>query len=175
MAKKRIDRKFDVETGIQTFTEVASNESIACDLHKLFADYDSFNELQKRVIGHAINAKCGDSAADPSEPAIPQITKTWDNLLAGTWAERASGEGAVRVTDLAQAIANVMTAAGKEVTEKDVAASMADWDDDKKKSYRADDRVKAQLEKIRDQRQRERTKDAAAKAKEATDLPELTL
>ena len=174
MAKKRIDRKFNVETGVQTFTEVASNDAVECDAHKLYPMYDEFNEIQRRGVGHFLNAKCGDSAADPSAPAIPQITKTWENLQNAIWAERAMGEGSVRITDLAKAIANVMTAAGKETEEKEVAAAMADWDDEKKKSYRDDPRVKAELEKIRAQRARDRAREADKAAKEG-DLAELTL
>ena len=167
MAKKRIDRKKDVEAGTLTFTEVASNEAHTVDATALFPMYGDFNEVQKQLVLHAINAKVGDSAADPSEPAIPQIAKTAENLTNGVWAERATGEGSVRVTDMAQAIANVMTAAGNEVTEKDVATAMAEWDDDKKKAYKADPRVKSELEKIRAARATARSKEAGKEAKEA--------
>lgn len=174
MAKKRIDRKKDLDAGTVTFTEVASNESHTVELKSLFPMYNDFNDVQKQLVLHAVNAKVGDSAADPSEPAIPQIAKTAENLLEGKWAERASGDGAVRITDLAKAIANVMTAEGKPTEEKDVATAMADWDDDKKKSYRDDHRVKAEMEKLRAVRARDRAKEADKIAK-AGDLAELTL
>ena len=157
-----------------TFTEVASNDAHVVNVAALFPMYGDFNDVQKQLVLHAINAKVGDSAADPSEPAIPQIAKTSENLSNGVWAERASGDGAVRITDLAKSIANVMTAAGNETEEKQVAAAMADWDDDKKKAYRDDPRVKAEMEKIRAQRARDRAKEADKAAKDGN-LAELTL
>ena len=53
MAKKRIDRKFDVETGIMSFKELASDETLACDANKIFAFYCMTNrsEDQARRVG----------------------------------------------------------------------------------------------------------------------------
>ena len=174
MSGKRIDRKKDVEAGTVTFTEVASNDSLVCDAATLFPDYAKFNEVQKQTVLHAINAKAGDSAAAPGEPAIPLIKKTWDNLVAGIWAEHSTGEGVGRITDLAKVIANVMTAAGNEVSESDVAKAMVEWDDDKKTSYKNDPRVQAEIKRLQAARARDRAKEADKAAKD-TELPELSL
>ncbi len=174
MAKKRIDRKKNIDDGTVVFTEVATNDALTCNAAELFPDFGKMNTVQKQTVLHAINAKCGDSAADPTEPAIPQIENTWKNLLTGTWAERSTGEGAGRITDLAKAIANVMTAAGNEVSEKEVATAMVEWDDEKKTSYKNDPRVQAEIKRLQAARARDRAKEADKTAKE-TELPELSL
>ena len=174
MAKKRIDRKKNSEDGTVVFTEVATNDSLTCNAADLFPDYAKFNDVQKQTVLHAINAKCGDSAADPTNPAIPQIENTWKNLLDGTWAERSTGEGSTRLTDFDAAMATVMTAGGNDVTAKDIAAARETWSEEKFESYKIDPRVVAEVKKIQAQRARERARDADKKAKD-TELPELSL
>ena len=52
---------------------------------------------------HGLNAKVGDSAADPDADAFTQLVSTWDQLVGGTWNVRGSGGGS-RVTVLAEAM-----------------------------------------------------------------------
>ena len=60
-------------------------------------------EIQTRISTHGLNAKVGDSAADPEVDAMTQLVSTWDNLKSGTWNTRGSGSGP-RVTVLAEAM-----------------------------------------------------------------------
>lgn len=183
MAKARIKREFNVETGIMAFTELASSERLECDLNALYPGYADMTEIAKRGVGHFVNAKCGDSAADPTNPAIPQIRGTWDLLVGsagdgsdGVWSSRGDGTGGTKQTDLAVAVFTVMSTQGDDVTQESVNEAVAGWDDDRKKSVRADPRVKREVEKIRTQRQVARDKASAKAAKAAAgDATPLTL
>lgn len=182
MAKARIKRESNVETGTQTFTELATSEILVCDAHALYPGYDDMSPVAKRGVLHFLNAKCGDSAADPSEPAIPQITDTWNALVGpagdgsdGVWSQRGDGTGGVKQTDLASAVFNVLTGQGDEVTQESVNEAVSGWDDDHKKATRNDPRVKREIERIRTARQQARDKASAKAAKSAEDQGPLTL
>ena len=97
MAAKRIDRKIDVVTGDVTFTVVDTGKFLVVNASELSDD------IRTRVLMHGLNAKVGDSAADPEADAFTQLVSTWDQLKAGTWNTRGGG-GAARVTVLAEAM-----------------------------------------------------------------------
>jgi hypothetical protein len=175
MAKARIKRAVDVDAGTVTFTELATAESFAADLRVLYGDlWDSMSETQKRLVLHGANAKFGDSASDPAEPAIPQIKTTYDNVVGGVWSARGEGSGEPRMTDLPVAVFNVMSREGQDVTQAAVTEAVANWDDDKKKAVRADPRVKAEIDRLREDRAREKRKASEKAAKAAAGSP-LTL
>lgn len=170
MAKKRIDRNIDTDAGVVTFTELASGESLVCDLNVLFPAYAEMTDIQKRLVAHAVNAKVGDSAADPTKDTIPQLRATYETLVGGAWGSRGdgSGGGGKRITDLVTAVFNVMLPDQPSLTEEAVAEAVANWSDDKKKEVRDDPRVAAELESIRTERAKARLKAKKAAAKEAT-------
>ena len=97
MAAKRIDRQIDVETGNVTFTVMDSGKALVVNASELS------EEIRTRVLMHGLNAKVGDSAADPEVDAFTQLVSTWDQLVGGTWNVRGSGGGS-RVTVLAEAM-----------------------------------------------------------------------
>lgn len=165
MAKKRIDRKFDVETGVHTFTELATEESLQCDVTRIFPNYAEMSEVGKRLVGHAINAKVGDSAADPEKPTMEQLRATWDTLLDGKWTSRGDGTGVGgRISDVVTALFNLAIAAGKEVTEQAVADWYGGKSDDEKKTWRNKADVQLEVQNIRDKRAKERKKALQKKA-----------
>lgn len=185
MAKKRIERKIDTEAGTVTFTELSSAETFVADFAAMYGDlWPMMNEIQKRLILHGGNAKDGDSAADPTNPAIPQIAATHINMVGGgagngsdgVWSSRGDGTGGVKQTDLASAVFAVMVAQGDDTTQEKVNEAVSAWDDTKKKDVRGDPRIKKEIEKLKKARQDERTKaaDKAAKATSAESGP-LTL
>ena len=97
MAAKRIDRKIDLETGNVTFTIVETGKSLVVNASELS------EEIRNRIVMHGLNAKVGDSAADPDADAHTQLASTWEQLKEGTWNTRGGG-GAARVTVLAEAM-----------------------------------------------------------------------
>lgn len=164
MAAKRIDRNINLDAGIVTFTELSTAETLACNIAELFPMYGDFTETQKRMVAHAINAKCGDSASSPNDPAIPQIRDTWNMVLAGDWSARGDG-GGTKQSDLALAVFATMVARGNDVTQDAVNDAVSGWTDDAKKAARNDTDVKRELSKIKTQRQVARDKAAAKAAK----------
>ena len=101
MSAKRIDRNIDVETGNVTFTVVGTGEVLTVNANELS------KEVQTRVMMHGLNAKVGDSAADPEANAMTQLISTWEQLKSGTWNVR--GSGGARVTVLAEAMFEAQT------------------------------------------------------------------
>ena len=102
MAAKRIDRNIDLEAGTITFTVVESGQSVTVNAGELSED------IRTRVLMHGLNAKVGDSAADPEVDALTQLASTWDQLREGVWNTRGGG-GAARVTVLAEAMFEAQT------------------------------------------------------------------
>ena len=98
MSAKRIDRKIDLEAGTVTFTVVATGETLVADQSKLPSD------MHMRAVLAGLNAKVGDSAADPNVDAFTQMTAIRDQLEAGNWNARGGDGGASRVTLLAEAM-----------------------------------------------------------------------
>lgn len=165
MAQKRIDRKRDYEAGTITFTVLDTGEQLVCDIAQLFPGYADFSPVAKHLAVHSVNAKVGDSAADPKEPAMAAMTTTWDQLVAGEWSSRGEGgAGGTRITVLAEAIAQVK---GLDVAE--VAARLADLDDETKKGLRKNAKVKAAIASIQAARAKVKAKTAGKEAEGAED------
>ena len=164
MAAKRIDRKIDVDTGDVTFTIVETGKTLVCNANELS------DELQTRVKMHGINAKVGDSAADPEADAYAQLVSVWDQLKAGAWNVR--GSAGPRVTVLAEAM---FSAQNGNLTLDDVVDKL----DAMSKEQRRDipkkyAKVKSAMEEIRAQRATEKSKAAKkAAAKDESNIDEL--
>ncbi len=189
MAKARIKREVNIETGVVTFTELATGDVILCDANVLYPMYDTFNDIQRKGVGHFINAKCGDSASDPLTPAIPQIKATWAAICGtvgdgsdGIWSQRGDGVGGAGITDTVTAVHRVLVALGNEVAVEDVATAVASWkelpptDAGAEKGYKtlfdektADTRVKSAKAELRKERAALRAKGLAKEAKTVTD------
>ena len=180
MAKARIKRDKDWEGGRVTFTEIASGDTFVADVTQFFPNFAGLSEVAKRLAVHSVNAKVGDSASDPDDPAIPQIKSTYDELVAGTWSQRGEGGGGSRITILSEAVYNIMVRYGKTMpdgnapTLEAVGEIVSDWLDEKKKEYRVRKDVNAEMLEIRNARDAAKLK-AARKAVKDADLPELTL
>ena len=97
MSAKRIDRKIEIENGNVTFTVLATGKELVVNANELSED------IRNRILMHGLNAKVGDSAANPEVDAFAQLVSTWDQLKEGTWNTRGGG-GAARVTVLAEAM-----------------------------------------------------------------------
>jgi hypothetical protein len=99
----------------------------------------SLSELESDIITqlalHGLSQKGGDSYAGDKDRAQELASAVWDNLKAGNWSVR--GEGGPRVTQLVRALVMKLAAAGKEITEADAAAKVAELDDDSKKALQA--------------------------------------
>ena len=154
MSAKRIDRKIDVETGDVTFTIVETGKTLVVNANELP------DEIRTRVVMHGLNAKIGDSAADPEVDAFVQLSSTWEQLREGTWNVRGGG-GGPRVTVLAEAMHLVQSGelTLDEVVDKLEAMSKEQRRDIPKKYAK----VKSAMEEIRAKRATEKSK-AAKKA-----------
>ena len=167
---KALKRELNIETGIATFTEVANGEVLECDVNRIFPMFADFNELQKRLVMQTVNNKVGDSGADKDKPKIPQLRETWDNLLEGKWTGRGDGTGGGggRISDVVTALFNLMTTAGKDATEQQVAEWFAGLSDEEKKDWKTRASVQVEVQNIRDKRNAERKKALKKKAAEET-------
>ena len=165
MAAKRIDRKIDIETGNVTFTVVATGEALTVNASELS------EEVRNRVVIHGLNAKVGDSAADPEVDAMAQLVSTWDQLKSGTWNVRGTGGGA-RVTVLAEAMFAAQSGdlTLDEIVDKLEAMSKEQRRDIPKKYAK----VKLAMDEIKLKRATEKTKlSKKAAAKDESDIDEL--
>ncbi len=164
MPQKRINRKKDYETGVVTFTVMESGEELVCEVEKVFPGYGKMTSIAQHLAVHAVNAKVGDSAADPnSGSSLAAMTTTWDQLVSGEWSARGEGgSGGARVTVLAEAIAKIK---GLDVAE--VAAKLAEYDDETKKGLRKNAKVKAAIAEIQATRTKAKAKAAAKAAAES--------
>lgn len=157
MAKKRINRD-KTETGV-TFTVIETGETLTCDVSALP------KEIIPNLLVHAINAKVGDSAADPTQNALEAMTNTWNQLVEGIWNAKGSGGSGPKVTQLAEALSRVT---GQDMDT--VTAKLADMTDEQKKGLRKHAQVKAALSEISKERAAEKAKRDKAQAKEAKAL-----
>lgn len=165
MAQKRIDRKKDYEGGTVTLTVLETGEELICDVSQVFPGFKDLPEVAKHLAVHAVNAKVGDSAADPKEPAFAAMNKTWEQLLSGEWSARGEGgAGGTRITVLAEAIAQV-----KNLDVAEVAIRLADLDDETKKGLRKNAKVKAAIADIQAKRAKAKAKMAGKEAEGAED------
>lgn len=164
MAQKRIDRKKDFDAGVVTFTVLDNGEQLVCNLADVAPGFDKMPAITRHLLVHAVNAKVGDSAADPKEAAMVAMITTWDQLVKGEWSARGEGTGGARVTVLAQAIAKV-----KDKTVEEVAARLAELDDDTKKGLRKNPRVAAAIAEINADRAKAKAKASKKSAEGATD------
>lgn len=165
MAKKRINREKNVETGVVTFTNIADGQTVECDVKQIFPQYAELSDVQRQAVMHAINAKVGDSAADPNADAVEAMKSTWANLVNGEWNTRSAGEGGTRITQLAKALQRVT---GKDMDA--VVARLSEMDDEQKKDLRKHPQVAAAIDEIKLEEQREKAKKAKAAAKDADQL-----
>ena len=159
MAKKRINREKDVENGTVKFTVIETGAELVCNLA------DLPKELMNTALIHAVNAKVGDAAADPKQDAMAAMTQVWKQLTEGDWSARSGGEGAGRVTILAEAVANVT---GREVAE--VVTMLGEKSDDEKKELRNHVQVSAEIASIQSKRAAVKAKEAGKAAKDAEPL-----
>ncbi len=165
MAQKRIHRDKDNDGGKVTFTVLESGEVLECNVGEIFPGFKDLSSVAKRLAVHAVNAKVGDSAADPKEPAYEAMKTTWDQLVAGEWSTRGEGgAGGARVTVLAEAIAQV-----KGLDVADVAARLAELDDDTKKGLRKNAKVAAAIATIQAAKAKAKAKAAGKEAEGAED------
>ena len=159
MAKMRIKREKNFDGGSVTFTVLETGKTLTCDV----------KDVPETIIGsllvHAINAKVGDSAADPNADAMEVMTATWKQLCEGTWAARSGGDGAGKTTQLAQALVRVT---GEDL--EAVNAKLADMSEDQKKDLRKHEQVKAAIDAIKLENQQAAAKKSAATAKGADAL-----
>jgi len=136
-----------------TFTVLDDNGE-ATDMF-VTASVDDFPEdIQRKLLVHAINAKVGDAAAgEKGQEAYDAMQQVRDQLVNGTWTARTAGEGGGRVTMLAQAIARL-----KNLDPHDAANKLDDYADEEKKELQKHPAVKAEMDKIRAERAAERAK-----------------
>lgn len=141
IAKKIIS----VEGNSVTFKFSDGSEQVA-NLSELSA------ETLKQLALHGASAKLGDSYAsageieeeggDPIAWAKSIVTQTWNNLKQGLWSVR--GEGGVRVTVLAQAVAAIYG-----ITPEEAAEKLSDMDEEKKKALSAAPKVAAKVASLK--------------------------
>jgi len=148
-------RKDFTEDGLFTFT-FGNGEVVTLDTNTLPED-QKFN-----LFMHGVGAKCGDSYAGAKGDftvAIAAVQKVIDQLMADQWcASRASsGEGAPKIGELSQAIANL-----KSMDVAVVSAAVAKATDDQRKAWRKNAAIAAEIARMRAE------KAAARAAKEDT-------
>lgn len=165
MSKKRIDRKVNVESGAVTFTVLDTGKVLAANIS------DFPDAIVRRLVLHGINAKVGDSAANPDVDAYEALSSTLEQLKAGTWNVKGAG-GASRVTILAEAIARVKNKSTEEVMETFDAQEEA-LSEEGFKAWKAklakNPKVAAVMLDIKNERLAEQRKSAKAAAKDAED------
>ena len=153
MAKRRIDRTINVETGDITFKVLESGAELVVNGSELSA------AMIGRAVLHGLNGKIGDSAANPEVDALVAMTTVWDQLKADEWTAR--GTGAPRVTVLAEAVASVTGQDVGAVVDKLEAMSVEDRRELPKKYAK----IKAAMDQIKADRAKAAAKvsDKAAK------------
>lgn len=154
MSKKRINREKDFEKGVVVFTHLESGKSLTCNISEVPSS------IHNSLLVHAVNAKVGDSAADPNVDAMAAMEATWAQLKEGVWAARSGGEGAGKTTQLAQALCKVT---GEDM--EAVNAKLDSMSDEEKKDLRKHAAVKAAIDAIKLENQQAAAKKSAAEAK----------
>ena len=165
IAKKTIN----VEGNSVTFKFSDGSEQVA-NLNELSA------ETLKQLALHGASAKLGDSYAsageieeeggDPIAWAKGIVSTTWNNLKQGLWSVR--GEGGVRVTVLAQAVAMVYG-----ITPEQAAEKLAEMDEDKRKALSAAPKIAAKVAGLKAEAAAKRAAAAQAAAGSDEALPTL--
>ena len=150
MAKQRIKREKGFDTGKVKFTVIETGEDFEVDVSDLPDD------IKTSLLVHGVNAKVGDSAADPKVDAMAAMKATWAQLKDGTWAARAAGDGSGRITVLAEALQKVTGKSPEEVQEK-----LADMTDEEKKDLRNHAQVKSAIADIKAEKAKAAAKIAA--------------
>ena len=166
MAAKRIDRKIDVETGNVTFTVVETGKVLVVNANDLSED------IRNRVLMHGLNAKVGDSAADPEGDAFDLLASTWNQLKDGTWNTRGSGGAGPRVTVLAEAM---FATQNGELTLDDIVDRLEAMSKEQRRDIPSKyARVKSAMEEIKAKRATEKAKFAKkAAAGDESNIDEL--
>lgn len=141
-AKVPFCRRHYNEEGVFTFS-FGNGTDVYIDVNEL-SDEQRYNLLM-----HGLNAKGGDSFAGAKGDytiGIAAVQKVCDQLMANQWnASRASaGEGAPRVGELAQAIANIKGLDVAVVTKAVTAAT-----DEQRSAWRKNAAVAAEIAKLR--------------------------
>lgn len=153
MAKARIKREKDFDNGNVTFTVLESGATLECKIS------DLPQEIITKLAIHGMNAKVGDSAADPNTDALEQMTSVWEQLKAGEWNVRSGGDGSPRVTQLAEAL---VRATGQNM--ETVVSKLGEMSDDQKKDLRKHPDVAAAIEDIKLEKAKAKAKAAKAAA-----------
>lgn len=130
-------------------------------------------ESLKQLALHGASAKLGDSyagAADVEEEggnpvtwAKGEVTKIWENLKQGLWNVR--GEGGVRVTVLAQAVAAVYG-----ISPEDAAEKLSEMEDEQKKALAAAPKIAAKVAALKAEAAAKRAQAAAANLSASDDV-----
>ena len=147
MAEKKISKRIvPVEGGVPTVVEfllTGREAPITFDVTKCSDD------IRARLALHGASQKIGDSyagagkAEDPIAYAEEAINETIAQLYAGEWRQTGGGAGP-KISDLAIALAN---ATGN--TQEEAQELVDSLTDEEKKAYRANPRVKLELDKLR--------------------------
>jgi len=150
MAKARIKREKDFENGSVTFTVIETGKSMTVNVN----DYS--DEIKNKLLVHAVNAKVGDSAADPKEDALAAMVKTHEQLAAGNWSSRGEGTGGAKTTLLLEAMQRVFP----DRSEEEIREKLDSMSDEQVADLKKHPQVVEHTAKIRAER-------AAAKAKKS--------
>jgi hypothetical protein len=133
----------------------ANGEKVSVDLNDLNEDISS------QLLVHGLTQKCRDSFAGAKGDfavAVAAVTKVIENLKEGQWnASRASGGDAKpRITELAEAIANI-----KKLPIETVQKAVEAAEDDQRKAWRKNGAVAAEILRIRAAKAQARAEKAA--------------
>lgn len=153
--KRRIGREINDTTGLVTFTVLDGGATLVVDPKKYPA------AIQARLLAHGVNAKVGDSAADPEEDAMEALTATHEQLLAGNWAQHGGGGGGPRLGEL---IAAIVTVTGQ--PEDKVRAKVEKMTDDERAEARKHPQIAAAMAKAAAEKAAARAKDLAKGTKD---------
>lgn len=175
MAQKRINRVIEQKdgkfTGNVIFEILATGDKITASAQKLLGKDAKFGELPvsaQRMLLHGMNAKYGDSAADPNADAAAQIKATIEQVEGGIWATKGSGGGGPKVSMLAEALQRVTNQPLDAVVDR-----VDSMSDEEKKELRNHPAVAKASADIRAERAAEKAKAKAAAAKDAPSLDAL--
>jgi len=132
----------------------------------LAAELDALPEdILTRLALHGLSQKVGDSYAGEDAANCQTIAeKTLEALVKGEWSTR-SGGGGPKISQLAEALAR---ATGQEVAA--CVATIAEMDDDTKKSIKAHPQIKALIATIKLEKATADAEKAAASANDESDM-----
>lgn len=169
MAQKRLDRQKDFTNGVVKFVDLETGNDVSYTIDQVFGKGTwaalaglSNGKMAQMAMVHSLNAFGGDAAADKSIDAIAAIKNRVESVIGGDWSARGTGEGGVRETVLALAIARV-----KNLDVGEVATKLAEYDDVTKKALKKNSAVKAAMADIQAERSKAKAKILAKEAKEA--------